>query len=62
MNKKTGNKKVVTVSIIPFQIVLTLLLQAVLPAVLHVGVHSPPGRESGKSRVLPIYQYLHKDI
>lgn len=62
MSKKTGNKKVVTVSVMPFQIVLTLLLQAVRLAVLHVGVHTPPGRESGKSRVLPVYQYLQRDI
>lgn len=59
MSKKTGNKKVILVSVTPFQMVLTLLLQAVLLAVLHVDVHAPPGKEGGKSRVLPVYQYLH---
>lgn len=62
VSKKADNKKVVSVSITPFQIVMTLLLQAVMLAVLHVDVHTSPGKDAGKSRVLPVDRYLQRGV
>lgn len=62
MSKKAGDKKVVSFSFTPFQFVFALLLQTVLLAVLHVDAHTPPGKEAGKSRVLPVYQSSHRGI
>lgn len=40
MSEKTGSKKVVSVLVAPFQVVLIPLFQAVLPVVLLVDVHN----------------------